>query len=215
MTVRALHYYDRVGLLKPRRTRASYRVYRDADLPRLQQIVVLKFLGLSLMEIAAALKNGSRLQESLKTRRFALKLKRERLGMALHVIDELQSDGRDWADLATFVHEVGGPADPDRSKTHGLDEALRLLGERRLEWNATLQDYELNRDLQEAMRRGDTPDTPGGAALVARYRDVIARFTGGDRRLREALAVVMQDRARHPGPLAMSAFHEYMARALA
>ena len=56
VTVRTLHHYDRLGLLKARRTGRSYRVYRDADLPQLQQILVLKFLGLPLVHIAEALK---------------------------------------------------------------------------------------------------------------------------------------------------------------
>jgi len=207
VTVRALHHYDRVGLLKPRRTQTSYRVYRDDDLPRIQQIVVLKFLGLSLSEIAAALKNESRLRETLRTRRFALKWKRGRLAMALHVIDELQNTPRDWADLATFVHEVGGPADPDRSqKNPQLLEALRLIGERRMALDTTLEDYELNRDIHDAVRRGETPDTPAGAALVARYRDALARFTGGDAGLRDALTLVMQHRARQSGLPPAAAF---------
>ena len=31
VTVKALHHYDRVGLLEPRRTRAGYRLYSAAD----------------------------------------------------------------------------------------------------------------------------------------------------------------------------------------
>jgi DNA-binding transcriptional MerR regulator len=44
VTVRALHYYDRLGLLKPRRTNSGYRLYRAEDLERLEQIVALKFV---------------------------------------------------------------------------------------------------------------------------------------------------------------------------
>ena len=52
VTVRALHHYDRLGLLKPSgRSAAGYRLYRDCDLARLEQIVVLKFLRLPLTEI--------------------------------------------------------------------------------------------------------------------------------------------------------------------
>src|SRR5207248_10439792 len=57
VTVRALHHYDQLGLLKPSgRSAAGYRLYRDADLVRLQQIVTLKFIGLSLQQIREALK---------------------------------------------------------------------------------------------------------------------------------------------------------------
>jgi DNA-binding transcriptional MerR regulator len=52
VTVRALHHYDRIGLLKPKRTLAGYRVYSMDDLQALQQIVVLKFIGIPLRRIA-------------------------------------------------------------------------------------------------------------------------------------------------------------------
>ena len=38
VTVRALHHYDRLGLLKPNRTEAGYRLYHLGDLARLEQI---------------------------------------------------------------------------------------------------------------------------------------------------------------------------------
>ena len=36
-TVRALHHYDRLDLLKPRRTDAGYRLYQSHDLERLER----------------------------------------------------------------------------------------------------------------------------------------------------------------------------------
>src|SRR6266550_8781278 len=87
VTVRTLHHYDRIGLVKPRRTHTRYRVSSDEDLPRLQQILVLKFLGLSLDDIADALKNRSRLDELLKNRRYAVHLKRARLAIEIDILD--------------------------------------------------------------------------------------------------------------------------------
>ncbi|MFI7296280.1 MerR family transcriptional regulator [Streptomyces sp. NPDC050121] len=56
VTVRTLHHYDRTGLLKPGgRSRAGYRLYDDADLARLQQILFYRELGFSLDEIATIL----------------------------------------------------------------------------------------------------------------------------------------------------------------
>jgi DNA-binding transcriptional MerR regulator len=215
VTVRTLHHYDRLGLLKARRTGRSYRVYRDADLPRLQQILVLKFLGLPLVHIAEALKSESRLEDLLKTRRWALKRKRARLGIALHLMDELDGSrgSRDWADLAGFVRDVGGQHVEGSLRKHTLDEARRLVFERRMACDATLQDYELNRDIQAAIKRGETPDTPAGQALVARWRDAIERFIAGDARLREALMLVMHDRPLSQAPTE-SAYREYLDRAL-
>ena len=56
VSVRTLHHYDSIGLLVPEaRTAAGYRLYADADLFRLQQILIGRELGLSLEEIRRAL----------------------------------------------------------------------------------------------------------------------------------------------------------------
>jgi DNA-binding transcriptional MerR regulator len=51
VTVKALRHYDRLGLLRPVRNDAGYRLYQPADLARLQQIVALKAIGLPLKHI--------------------------------------------------------------------------------------------------------------------------------------------------------------------
>src|SRR3954469_17566240 len=52
LTVRALHHYDEIGLLRPSlHTEAGYRLYTAPDIARLQQVVSLRQLGLSLEEI--------------------------------------------------------------------------------------------------------------------------------------------------------------------
>ncbi|MFI6597379.1 MerR family transcriptional regulator [Nonomuraea sp. NPDC050536] len=56
VTVRTLHHYDEIGLLCPsERTRAGYRRYTDADLLRLQQVLLYRELGFGLEEIAVIL----------------------------------------------------------------------------------------------------------------------------------------------------------------
>lgn len=58
VTVKTLHHYDRAGLLSPSgRSHAGYRLYGDADLARLQQILFYRELGFSLDEIAGILKD--------------------------------------------------------------------------------------------------------------------------------------------------------------
>ncbi len=55
-TVRALHHYDRLKLLSPaHRSERGYRLYCHEDLGRMERILVLRYLGLSLREIAAPL----------------------------------------------------------------------------------------------------------------------------------------------------------------
>ena len=56
VSIRALHHYDAIGLLKPTQvTDAGYRLYDDAEIERLYMILVFRELGLSLKEIRSIL----------------------------------------------------------------------------------------------------------------------------------------------------------------
>ena len=56
VSVRTLHHYDQIGLLKPTEvTEAGYRLYDDAALDKLYMILVYRELGLSLNEIGSIL----------------------------------------------------------------------------------------------------------------------------------------------------------------
>src|SRR5262245_37509935 len=101
VTVRTLHHYDRVGLLKPARSRSGYRVYADRDLERLEQIVALRFIGIPLDRMKSLLERNPResartgasplcaseqLAESLRRQRALLEEKRRMLDSAIAVI---------------------------------------------------------------------------------------------------------------------------------
>ncbi len=88
VTVRALHHYDRIGLLKPQRTGSGFRVYDLKDMERLEQIAALKFLGIPLKEIKLLLKRGPlTLADSLQMQREALTEKRRLIDRALVAIE--------------------------------------------------------------------------------------------------------------------------------
>ena len=56
VSIRALHHYDAIGLLKPTQvTDAGYRLYSDAEIERLYMILVFRELGLPLKEIRSIL----------------------------------------------------------------------------------------------------------------------------------------------------------------
>lgn len=56
LTVRILHYYDEIGLLRPStRLRSGYRSYGENDIARLYHIQALRHFGLALPEIVAIL----------------------------------------------------------------------------------------------------------------------------------------------------------------
>ncbi|MDP3532363.1 MAG: MerR family transcriptional regulator [Alphaproteobacteria bacterium] len=57
VTVRTLHHYDKINLLKPSLRRPNgYRLYTEKDLVKLQQILALKFFGFELSQIQTLLK---------------------------------------------------------------------------------------------------------------------------------------------------------------
>ena len=56
LTIRTLHHYDEIGLLKPSlHTEAGHRLYAADDVARLQQVLSLRQLGFSLEEIRGCL----------------------------------------------------------------------------------------------------------------------------------------------------------------
>src|SRR5690349_393512 len=90
VTVRALHHYDQLGLLKPLRNgRTGYRLYRDSDFARLEQIVVLKFLGIPLRDIGPLLKapKSANLRDILQKQRRVLWERRRRLDAAIVAVE--------------------------------------------------------------------------------------------------------------------------------
>src|SRR5258707_13822338 len=87
VTVRTLHHYDRLGLLKPQRNRSGYRLYRESDLERLEQIGALKVLGLPLKDIRKLLDSAApELPDALRMQRSALEQKRKLLDRAIAAI---------------------------------------------------------------------------------------------------------------------------------
>ena len=87
VTTKALRHYERLGLLKPGRSNAGYRLYSEPHLARLEQILALKFLGLPLKEIKAALERTPReLPEALRMQRQALQEKQAQTESAIRAI---------------------------------------------------------------------------------------------------------------------------------
>src|SRR5689334_809125 len=56
VSIRTLHHYDRIGLVRPTaRSAAGYRLYAADDLLRLQQVLTLRYLGFPLQQIGELL----------------------------------------------------------------------------------------------------------------------------------------------------------------
>lgn len=90
VTVRTLHHYDEVGLLRPSaRSPAGYRLYDHDDLLRLQQIMFWRELGFTLAEIADALDDPEFDRvAALRDQRAELARRHDDLGQVLKAVDE-------------------------------------------------------------------------------------------------------------------------------
>jgi DNA-binding transcriptional MerR regulator len=87
VTVKALYHYDRLGLLKPARTDAGYRVYEQTDLARLEHIIALRSLGIPLKQMASLLgRDTLPLRSAFKRQREILEDQRRRLDHAIAVL---------------------------------------------------------------------------------------------------------------------------------
>ena len=95
VTVRALQYYDRIGLFKPaNRTEAGYRLYDDADLGRLSEILLFRELEFPLKEIQRILDSPAYDREKALIQQIELlELRKERLGNLILFARNMQSSG--------------------------------------------------------------------------------------------------------------------------
>ena len=213
VTVRALHHYDRLGLLKPSgRSTAGYRLYQDCDLVRLEQIVVLKFLGLPLKQIGRLLRRESKLQDVLRSQRRVLDEKRRRIGWAIDAIREAeQSIGRsgepDWDLFKRIVKEIEMQNEMDWAKKYYSPEAQATVEERRKLWSPELQAEvsakwsQLVGDIEAAIADGDQPSGARAQALAVRWRKLVEGFTGGDPEIQKGLNRMWADQANWPAKL--------------
>ncbi len=90
ISVRMLHHYDKIGLLKPESINtAGYRLYSNKNLDRLQQILFFKELNFPLQEIKIILDSPNfNRKEALKTHRQLLLEKKIRLEKIIQSVDK-------------------------------------------------------------------------------------------------------------------------------
>ncbi|TDQ34117.1 MerR family transcriptional regulator [Aureibacillus halotolerans] len=103
VTVRTLHYYDRIHLFKPTHlTEKGYRLYDRSSLEKLQTILFLKELDFSLNDIADILKLTRQEQkEIVKKQRQTLLLKKQRLETIMGALEEYVA-GKNISHLQLF-----------------------------------------------------------------------------------------------------------------
>lgn len=91
VSVRTLHYYDSIGLLRPAgTTEAGYRLYGEEELKKLQQILFFRELGFPLADIRRILSDpGFDSRKALLEHRSLLTMERDRLDGLLRLVDKI------------------------------------------------------------------------------------------------------------------------------
>ena len=214
VTVRALHHYDRLALLQPRRTDAGYRLYSLRDLERLEQIVALKLLGLPLKQIKGLLDRDTRkLPEVLRAQRRALEEKRRRLDRVIHALrdaEEAIQPGAppDAALLKRLIEVIEMQDNAEHMKQYYTEEAWAELTRRREQMTPEMRDaaehgtqlwLELFRDVEASL--GEDPASEKAQALVARWKQLVESFTGGNAAISEGVRKAWADRLNWPANL--------------
>ncbi|AIQ21173.1 hypothetical protein H70357_34185 [Paenibacillus sp. FSL H7-0357] len=136
VTVRALRYYDRIGLLKPSHFEGDTRLYNEEDIARLQKLSVLKFIGLSLEEMSTVMEigSGSDLRSALQLQKQLIRQKIDHMESVVQAIDasmdymEQQEQAADWEELARIIHMIRTERDWGRQ----YQNAARLQARTRL-----------------------------------------------------------------------------------
>jgi len=189
VSVRTLHYYDEIGLLRPSKVGANgYRYYDDAALMRLQQILFYREIGLELMQIKEILDSPDfDLLAALRSHRAVLHEKINRLEKLINTVD------------STIKHLAG---EVNMSKKHlfeGFSEEKQKYYERvaRLEygpervnesvrrWNSYGKEKQqaiqaeggkVYTDLVEAMEAGKSPQSEEVQKIIQRWHQHIYYF---------------------------------------
>ncbi len=215
VTVRALHHYDRLKLLSPaHRSERGYRLYCHEDLGRLERILVLRYLGLSLREIAALLnspvgRGAEPLTVTLARQWAALRERRDGLDRVLRAIEHAQRRAQDpaepeWLLYQTILKEIQMQEATDWTEKYYSPEAVETLRERRealtpgrkAEIGARWQS--LFADVQRALDRKVPPESAEGRALVARWMRLADEFTNGDPEIGEGYRRMVEDESHWP-----------------
>ena len=206
VTVRALHHYDRIGLLKPtRRDHNGFRLYSEQDFARLQQINTLKFIGFPLKQIKDILKSEHvRLDETLGLQRKIIEAQRYRLGLALEAIKRaeaaFQKDGAtDWDAFGQINEVINMEQNTEWTKKYYSDTAQAKIDERKNLWSPELQERvtrdwaNLVADIEAAMADGVKPSESRAQELASRWRALVSEFTGGDKEIQQGLNKMYAD----------------------
>jgi MerR family transcriptional regulator, thiopeptide resistance regulator len=190
VSVRTLHHYDRLGLLRPSaRSDAGYRLYAGPDLERLQQILLYRESGIPLEEIAglmdAAVFDRA---EVLERQRAQLAARREQLGAMIRLVDATLATLRGERQMThEEMFEAFGDFDPaaheDEARERWGDTPAYAEAQRRTR-SYTKDDWlryrresdEVNERLAALLGAGEPPEDRRAQEAVEQHRLLIDRW---------------------------------------
>lgn len=184
VSVRTLHYYDEIGLLKPSETtQAGYRYYDGAAMASLQQILFYRELDVPLEQIGRILNAPDNDRtEALQKHRALLLLKRQRLDDMLRLVDETiggitmydQRPRPTQADWEAVKEQYAQEA----AERWGNTEAFLESREKHAQYTPE-QEAQINEEMEEIFRAfGACADPEGseGRELARRWQEHITRY---------------------------------------
>ena len=184
VSVRTLHYYDEIGLLKPSFVdeQNGYRYYDDNTLCRMQEILFYRELQFSLKDIRMILSSPDYdKQNALKEQKHLLTLKKERLERLVSALDgamkgeKISMDIFDNSEFEAKREEYAKEAKEKWGDTAAYKEsAEKTAGYSADKWNSVNSAMdELIAEFAECRRNGFAPDSKEAQELVKRWQDFI------------------------------------------
>lgn len=171
VSIRALQYYDKIGLLKPAKyTESGYRLYDDTALEMLQQILLFKELEFPLKEIKEILSNPEfDRRKALEQQIALLTMRKEHLEHLIAFAREIKLTGVKNMDFSVFdtkkMDEYAKQAKEQWGKTPEYKEFAQKFQNKSKE-EAQTDGKGLMQIFEEL---GKLKDTPPGSADVQEY----------------------------------------------
>ena len=172
VSVRTLHYYDEIGLLKPARVDKStgYRYYDEQSLLRIQEILFYRELDFSLKSIEEILSSPHYDKtQALKDQKKLLILKKERLENLISAIDSaMKGENVMTAFDNSKFEQYKAEAQKKWGKTEAYQEhAEKTRGYSKDKWNSLAAGMDaIMGQFAAVMRNGDAPDSDTAQDLV-------------------------------------------------
>ena len=179
VSVRTLHYYDEIGLLKPSSVDrfTGYRYYDESSVLRMQEILFYRELDFSLKSIAEILSSPKYDREkALKEQKKLLTLKKERLERLILSIDnavkgENVMSAFDNSEFEAYKAETKEKWGNTKAYAEFSEKTKDYSKERFADINTGLE-Y-IFRDFAELMQSGAEPNSSDAQALVKKLQAYI------------------------------------------